>query len=276
MLYITVSGVCEDSSFLRKVNLPNHVPVSLDGFEKATFPDDPEWMTEGISPWALSTENAFTGKYSIKSPVLANDDGVQAQAEAIFITDPSWDSGTLSFQVLAGSEMPYDTFEYFVDGAKRGELNRKTEWEMVEVTMSPGGHIVTFRYTFNPVPLSMLPPLSTLSDNYIGSVWIDDVAFYPAGVTVPTIPGEIVVPDSTPAPVSQTPTSFSALLSRSFCPRHEDPRAHRPNDHANDHPHRDRRAARGGGVDAFPSACIGPARRCVLRRLRVCDVPSRS
>ena len=169
-------------------------------------------MTEGTLPWALSTERAFTGVYSIKSPILVNDDSTQAQAEATFVTEPSWDSGTLTFQVLASTEMPFDLFEYFVDGTKRGELDGKTEWEMVEVTMSPGGHIVSFRYTFSPVPLSVLPPQSLLSDDYLGAVWIDDVAFYPAGVTVPTIPGEIVVPDDTPAPVSQISTSSPAML----------------------------------------------------------------
>lgn len=267
----------------------------LDGFEKATFPDDPEWMTEGTMPWVLSTERAFSGVYSIKSPILANNDAIKAQAEALFITEPSWDSGTLTFQVLAGSEMPFDTFEYFVDGTKRGELFGKTEWEMVEVSMSPGGHIVAFRYTFNPVPLAMLPPPSTLSDNYLGAVWIDDVAFYPAGVTVPTIPGEIVVPDDTTAPVSQTSTLFACIVALLIMPTPEDPRkshcdSNRSNVHANDPPHQDRRrrpacqyhyptdAVEGarGGIDAFTSACLGPARRCVLRWLRVRDVPGRS
>ncbi|EJK63311.1 hypothetical protein THAOC_16039 [Thalassiosira oceanica] len=196
---------------------PLNGAIYYNGFEKATFPDDPEWMTEGTMPWVLSTERAFSGVYSIKSPILANNDAIKAQAEALFITEPSWDSGTLTFQVLAGSEMPFDTFEYFVDGTKRGELFGKTEWEMVEVSMSPGGHIVAFRYTFNPVPLAMLPPPSTLSDNYLGAVWIDDVAFYPAGVTVPTIPGEIVVPDDTTAPtpekVTATPTVPTSMLT---------------------------------------------------------------
>ena len=50
--------------------------------------------------WALSTDEAATGIYSIKSPDLDDEDGTRLFARTSLNTSPEWGGGTLSFSLL--------------------------------------------------------------------------------------------------------------------------------------------------------------------------------
>ena len=64
------------SSTIAPTSIPPEA-VYYDGFEQGSFPDDPEWSTIGIPVvdlvWALTTERAHSGVYSITNPDLSND-----------------------------------------------------------------------------------------------------------------------------------------------------------------------------------------------------------
>ena len=156
------------------------------GFEQGNFPDPPEWTTTNDANtslvWEVTDEFSNSGVYSLRSPVLYNEEGTSAIATATFITDANWPSGQLRFSVLASIQMPLDNFQYFVDGEMRGqEMETSAEFEEM-VLLGPGQHTIDFVYNFNPVglPLNSLPPLEAFPDR-VGAVFVDDVYFVPNG-----------------------------------------------------------------------------------------------
>lgn len=208
------------------------------GFEQATFPGDPGWSTTGDgvdAVWGLTTERAKSGVYSIKSPDLSNDDLTQLESNATFTTNSTWGGGTFVFSVLAGVSMPFDNFRYTVDGQERGGLTDKSAFETMQIALGPGPHEIVFKYQFNPATLSTFPPDPP---NRIGAVYIDDVYFLPAGVTVaptaslvtaspkPTVAGQGTspAPSSIPTVLGQgtskapTPASVPSTIAPSSVP----------------------------------------------------------
>lgn len=164
-------------------------PDSLyfDGFEQATFPNR-EWSTDGDGVWELTTEQARSGIHSIRSPVFVKegpDDTSTKRSNVTFTTDEAWPSGDIVFSALAGTNMPFDTFQLFVDGQQRGSYAADTTFTTQRVQLAPGQHDVTFSYVFNPVELQDFPPEPP---GRIGAVFLDDVYFLPAGATIrPTL-----------------------------------------------------------------------------------------
>jgi hypothetical protein len=174
------------------------------GFEKATtFPDTPEWITQGDGTWELSTERANSGVQSIASKTfLTSPDSPDfltfKSANASLTTDPAWTGGTLVFSILAGFQMPFDEVAYYLDDQLVGQASDMTEFETREIVIPPGGHIVTFANRFNPNNLVALPPPNPDS---IGMAYIDDVYFLPDGVTAPPIAATVTGPPGTAPPV---------------------------------------------------------------------------
>ena len=92
-----------------------------DGFKRGTFPNDPEWSTVGRDAWQLTNDTADNGRYSIRSPDLANDDSVPYESNVtLSYGDPDFAGGSLVLSVLAGVELPIDELSYYVDGADAG------------------------------------------------------------------------------------------------------------------------------------------------------------
>ena len=180
------------------------------GFEQGTFPEDLEWSTAGDGLWGLTTERANSGIYSIKSPDLSNDDLTQLVSNATFTTDPTWEGGTLVLSILAGVSMPFDNFRYLVDGQMRGALTDKSTFENLQIPLGPGAHEITFLYTFNPAGLTNFPPEPP---SRIGAVYIDDVYFLPAGVTIAPTGPLMTVPTASPAASVDVSTSSPTFES---------------------------------------------------------------
>ena len=199
----------------------------FDGFEEAAFPEfDPEWSTQGDGLWKLTTERAKTGTHSIRTPDLSGSaDLTPGFSNVTLSTNPDWPAGTIVLSILAGVTMPHDGLcEYFgeymlpicrhqyiladscccyfalviyVDEITRGQPSDKTDFEQLRIEVGPGPHQITFAYAFNPVDLDELPPIDLA---YIGGVFIDDVYFLPAGLTIAPTGAGIV--EQTSPPVS--------------------------------------------------------------------------
>ncbi|KAL9190599.1 hypothetical protein ACHAXT_000305 [Thalassiosira profunda] len=180
-----------------------------DGFEQGTFPEgDPEWTTEGDGLWELTSERANSGVYSIKSPDFFDPEDTTAKTSNVtLVTNPSWDSGALLFSVLAGVNIPFDDFVYYVDGIQRGRLEMMTEFEQQRIELSPGAHTIVFSYKWSPIEgLEFLPPVPP---DRIGAVFIDDVYFLPTGAGDAPEPAPTTKPSGVepPAPGASSPTN---------------------------------------------------------------------
>ena len=61
----------------------------------------------------------------------------------------------LKMRVYASTSPPHDTFGIRVDGILEEEINDVYQWELVEVFLKPGGHIVDYIYVYNPDELDL-------------------------------------------------------------------------------------------------------------------------
>ena len=186
----------------------------FNGFERAIFPNEPEWSTVGDGLWGLDTERTNTGLYSIKSPDLSNEDLTPQSSNVTFTTNLDSPPGTLYFSILAGVDMPFDDVVYFLDGEQRGQASSMTDFESRTIDVPGGQHDVTFVYNYNPLALGGLPPPPP---ERIGAAFIDDVYFLPEGITLsPTVtPG---VPEVTLNPSSASSIDTLTTLSPNEAP----------------------------------------------------------
>ena len=182
----------------------------FNGFEMATFPSDPEWSTEGDGEWELTTERSNSGKYSIKSPDLRNEGMEPAAANVPLVTDDS-DAGTLVCSILAGVDMPFDNVVLYVDDIVRDQLTEESDFGIQQIQLGPGSHTIKFSYQYNPVNLEVFPPALP---GRIGAVYIDDVYFLPAGITIAPTADITVAP--TPSSMSSGVVSSSPVRTMIF------------------------------------------------------------
>ena len=184
---------------------PTSIPdgaVYYDGFEEGTFPDDPEWSTDGDALWEITTERANSGVFSIKSPdLMTPEDMTTKTADASLITNPAWEGGTLHYSVLAGVEMPFDDLIVTVDGEQVNQwMAESTDFVAEEIVLGPGPHTITFSYRHNPAGVGIFPPIPP---DRIGAAFIDDVYFVPGdGAPLPPAPTSVPGEDTTIAPTS--------------------------------------------------------------------------
>jgi hypothetical protein len=164
---------------------PTSIPAGAfyyTGFETGQFPNDSYWTTTEAAPWVIDKERVHSGVYSIRSPDLASDELTPRDSNVTFTTGDDFPAGALALWVLAGTQMPFDDVQYFVDGEYRGRLEGMSEWELLYISgLTSGKHNVTFRYLYNPVNLPMFPPKGDF--DHIGATFIDDVSYLPIGVT---------------------------------------------------------------------------------------------
>lgn len=85
-----------------------------DSFEDGTFPALP-WSTGGAGNWALSTDNAFDGSTSIKSPNLEGAE-IASISNATLQVCSNFTGGTLRFQAISSVQPPNDIFIVYIDG----------------------------------------------------------------------------------------------------------------------------------------------------------------
>ena len=114
-------------------------------FEDGSFPNEPYWSVSIQNPgWTLTSEEAATGRYSIKTPTFFN-----SNIANVTITVPqSWGTpGRLYYSLLAKSNFVTDSLTQFVDDQPRLSFKSfSTKWVEVEISLSPGSHTVTWSY----------------------------------------------------------------------------------------------------------------------------------
>lgn len=176
---VTDSPSTTPNSWGYQFNSPTAIPsvaVYYDGFEQGTFPDDPEWSTAGDGVWELTSEQANSGVYSIRSPDLTSLKSGSSNV-TLSLEDSDFEGGSLFFSVLASIELPIDIMMYYLDGELVGQLAPQLEFEALKIALGPGSHEVTFVYKFNPFDLDQVPP--STSSEHTGAVYIDDVYLVP-------------------------------------------------------------------------------------------------
>ena len=91
-------------------------------------------------------------------------------------------SGTLHFSLKVGVQMPYDWFQYKVDGGEPEYRwnNPMAEFQKETVEIPQGQHLIEFQYEFNPrnIPAQGFPP-DGINPYRTGVVYLDDVYFVP-------------------------------------------------------------------------------------------------
>lgn len=203
--------------------LPTSLPPGAtfyESFEKATFPEDPEWSVTTSAEtedarrldghnmmalnWLLSTEHASTGIHSIKTPDLTNDsDFVNASeyrtANVTLDTDyfaARLVPGDLKFSSRDSAGLKWYVDGEFVGGKIVGPSSGNQEWEQWTISLRPGMRKVTWQYGFDP-----------LSSGGDGVAFLDDVYFVPGGIVEPTS-----LSPTTSSPTTHMPTYFPSYL----------------------------------------------------------------
>jgi len=123
-------------------------------FEDGAFPLPP-WSTGGAGNWALSTDKAYTGTTSIKSPDF-NGAGSSISNVTLEICD-NFIGGSLHFWVLASVVPPHDIFMVYIDGEAAAQLVDINEWAEIDLQLEAGAHKVDFSYQYNMFQLDALP-----------------------------------------------------------------------------------------------------------------------
>jgi len=193
------------------------------GFEKGTFTQGyPDWSTSGDGEWVITNEYVNSGVYSIRSPILENEERIPKSSEVILTTGEDWPEGTLILSILAGTQMPFDNVVYYVDDQQRGFLTEAEDPTFItqQIQLSPGQHEIKFEYNFNPLNIPEFPPEQP---GRLGGVFIDDVYFLPSGVTLsptgaatlPVTPGTstTIAPNALTIGIETPPTTSPTVLA---------------------------------------------------------------
>mmetsp|Transcript_27146 Transcript_27146/g.65221 ORF Transcript_27146/g.65221 Transcript_27146/m.65221 type:complete len:697 (-) Transcript_27146:284-2374(-) len=175
--------------------VPTQAAAFEDGFEEGStaFPDEPWSLSNGdiyarrrkleeeeeAVDWAITTEEAYTGESSIKTPDLAIDgDATPRWANVTLAVDEEWGTpGFLTF--YAKTDLGDDDYvDIWIDGDDlRGSLWQKADWVRYRIYVGPGSHDVTFAYAYNPF---------YYDDPDTGVAYVDEVTFTSSGTLIPT------------------------------------------------------------------------------------------
>jgi len=91
-------------------------------------------------------------------------------------------SGILHFSLKAGVQMPFDWFQYTVDGGEpKYWVKPMAEFQKETIELPQGQHLIEFQYEFNPrnIPAQGFPPDGSEPPDRTGVVYLDDVYFVP-------------------------------------------------------------------------------------------------
>lgn len=174
-----------------------------------------------LPTWSLTMEQAQTGKYSIKTPALAdNQDGKLLVANVTLTTDPSWGHGfSLAFSFISTLNTQAGQVKYYLDGVLQGyAFYTFGEWQegsIPFVNVDPEiSHEVTWEYKFNP------DFYDQDDQEYMpeGAVYIDDLYFYPSSYETYT-PTASQWPTWAHVPTPKPTPYVSIIITAVFCLR---------------------------------------------------------
>lgn len=194
--------------------------LSFDGFEQGSLATLPEWNSTGNQDalWERTNEQAASGVFSLRSPQLENADKTTRVSNVTFQTDSNWNGGMLHFSTFTTIQMPIDSFFWYVDGqlfGRSGNQVNLTSFEKRQIQLSPGPHVVTWSYAYNPNALEpqFLPP-----NQDAGAVFLDNVYFVPFNQEIPVLPTSSPSYSPTSPPIPSSDISVSPTKSPSKSP----------------------------------------------------------
>ena len=116
-----------------------HESIFVD-FETGDFTQAP-FVTDQTFPWTI-TENAYEGKYAIKSTCEGVHNGVSTVEVTV---DVPFDA-TMSFWHKVDCENYFDNAYFYIDGVERDLITGKTDWLYREYKVEKGVHTYKWSY----------------------------------------------------------------------------------------------------------------------------------
>ena len=116
-----------------------HESIFVD-FETGDFTQAP-FVTDQTFPWVI-TENAYEGKYAIKSTCEGVHNGVSTVEVTV---DVPFDA-TMSFWHKVDCENYFDNAYFYIDGVERDLITGKTDWLYREYKVEKGVHTYKWSY----------------------------------------------------------------------------------------------------------------------------------
>ena len=117
--------------------------------------------------WALASDFAYEGSYSLKSNPIGNSQKAQIEVSRGFA------SGTVSFALKVSSEAGYDFLRFYIDGVQQGQWSGEQAWTIVSFPVTAGTHALRWSYEKDA-------SVTSGSD----AAWIDAVSLPPATADV--------------------------------------------------------------------------------------------
>jgi len=99
-----------------------------------------------LTNWAVATDYAYDGSYSLKSINPGTAPSGQYVTSAIQVTG-RYQAGTVSFVRRVDSESGYDFLRFYIDGVKQGEWSgQQLSWQYQSYPVSRGTHTFKWEY----------------------------------------------------------------------------------------------------------------------------------
>ena len=122
-----------------------------DSFETDSFPENP-WFIDGDGEWSRSSDNAFDGSFSIKSPDFAGSN-VPMIANATLLLGSDFRGGRFEFHYYASVSAPQDVLRVYLDGETIRTFfydeSDPNVWDQSAYGLPPGEHEIVFSYQYN-------------------------------------------------------------------------------------------------------------------------------
>lgn len=132
-----------------------------------------QWSFSGEGIWAMSSDESFSGQFSLKSPNVTMPAFNTTSFATLHVCE-DFLGGKFTFQVYASVQPPHDIFHLYIDGSRVVNMVNTNGWVEIVNGLPPGNHTIDFRYEYNIFSLDEqdLPPRA---EGLKGAVWIDNV-----------------------------------------------------------------------------------------------------
>ncbi len=159
-----------------------------------------DWETTGISPWVITNDNPYFGKYCARSGSINHN-----QSTTMSLNLDVTDDGFVAFARRVSSEEGYDFLVFSIDNTPAGAWSGEVSWEEVSFPIEKGLHTLTWTYQKDDL----------IADG-ADRAWVDEVMLPPHKIVT-----------SAPAPtpdafgLSATPNPTNGLLTLRLSLPHE-------------------------------------------------------
>jgi hypothetical protein len=114
------------------------IDAFVEDFEKGAFGG--EWSSPGDFPWYVTSDDHYTGVYSVRAGAIGDDGttGLTLRANS--------KGGRIRFSRRVSSELGFDVYTFSIDGMLREELSGEHAWMEVSFPISAGSHTFVWEY----------------------------------------------------------------------------------------------------------------------------------